>query len=187
MISEFKRVGDMMFLSGLVDASSGNMSCRVKDGVWITKTGRSLYGLRGKDIVKIGFERDIRWAAASSEVEIHINIYKALENAKAIIHAHSPYTVALSLQKKTIEPLDYEGKLLLKRVDVLDIPHNNWQFAKSVIPDYFSDNRKTGIVVAKGHGVFAYSDNLFNAYKLISALESSSKIILLSEHLRLNQ
>ncbi len=52
MIGEFRRIGNMMFLSHLVDASSGNLSCRVKDGIWITKTGRSLFNLRGKDIVK---------------------------------------------------------------------------------------------------------------------------------------
>ncbi len=180
MIGEFKRIGDMMFLGGLVDASSGNMSCRVKDGLWITKTGKSLYGLRGKDIVKIGFERDVRWNAASSEVEIHVNIYKLIEEAKAIVHAHCPAAVALSLRINRIEPVDYEGKLFLKAVDVLDIPHNNWQLARELIPEYFSQNRKAKIVIAKGHGAFAYADTLFNAYKLISALESSCKIILFS-------
>ncbi|AEA33465.1 class II aldolase/adducin family protein [Hippea maritima] len=178
MIGEFRRIGNMMFLSGLVDASSGNMSFKAKDGVWITKTGKSLYNLRGKDIVKIGFERDVRWNAASSEVEIHINIYKLNKKSKAILHAHSISTIILSLKGyKTIEPIDYEGSLFLKSVDILDIPYNNWQTAKEIIPQYLKETQKQ-IVVAKGHGVFAYSDTLFGALQLISALENSSKIIL---------
>jgi L-fuculose-phosphate aldolase len=177
MIGEFRRIGDMMFLSQIVDASSGNLSCRTKDGVWITKTGKSLYNLRGKDIVKIGFERDVRWNAASSEVDIHINIYKNIEDAKAILHAHCPYTVALSLKQNKIAPIDYEGRLFLKEVDILDIAYNNWQSAKNEIPQYFKDNPKKQIVIAKGHGVFAYSDTLFSAYQLVSALENSSKIL----------
>jgi len=178
MIGEFRRIGNMMFLSHLVDASSGNLSCRVKDGIWITKTGRSLFNLRGKDIVKIGFERDVRWNAASSEVELHVNIYKEIDKAKAIVHAHPQATVALSLKGyKTIKPIDYEGSLFLKSVDVLDIPYNNWQLAKNEIPAYFKDS-KNSIVVAKGHGVFAYADSLFKALQLVSALENSSKIIL---------
>ena len=179
MIGEFRRIGEMMFISGIVDASSGNMSCKVKRGVWITKTGKSLYNLRGKDIVEIGFERDVRWNAASSEVEIHINIYRALDKAKAVVHAHCPYAVALSLEYNKIKPADYEGRLFLKEVDVIDIPYNNWQLAKEIIPQYFKENPRTNVVVAKGHGAFAYSDSLFNAYKLISALESSAKILLI--------
>ncbi|WP_025209595.1 class II aldolase/adducin family protein [Hippea sp. KM1] len=178
MIGEFRRIGNMMFLSGLVDASSGNMSFRAKDGVWITKTGKSLYNLRGKDIVKVGFERDVRWNAASSEIEIHINTYKAIDDAKAIVHAHSPNTVLLSLKNiKTIKPEDYEGSLFLKEVDVIDIPYKNWDKAKEVIPQYFLSEKRP-IVVAKGHGVFAYGKSLFEAYQLISALESSSKILI---------
>lgn len=178
MIGEFRRVGNMLFLSHLVDVSSGNMSARVKDGVWITKTGRSLYNLRGKDIVKIGFERDIRWEAASSEVEIHINIYKNIPDARAIVHAHPEATVLLSLlDLKTIEPLDYEGFLFLKKVDILEIPYNTWYLAKDAIPDYFKNSSKT-IVVAKGHGVFAFSETLFKAAQLVAALENSSKLLL---------
>jgi L-fuculose-phosphate aldolase len=180
MISDFKRVGDMLFLMGLVDASSGNMSSKVKDEVWITKTGRSLFGLRSKDIVKIGLEKDVRWNAASSETEVHINIYKKIDEAKAILHAHSPYTVALSLNNSKITPKDHEGRLFLKQVDVLDI--KNWDEAKYAIAQYFFESKKH-IVVAKGHGVFAISDDLFNALKLISALEFSSKIITLENKL----
>ena len=177
MIGEFRKTGDILFLSNLVDASSGNMSAKIKDGIWITKTGKSLYGLRGKDIVKIGLERDVRWNAASSEVDIHINIYKNIECAKAIVHAHCPYSVALSLKQNRIKPVDYEGGLFLKEVDVIDIPYNNWQLAKNEIPSYFKDNPKKNIVIAKGHGAFAYSETLFGAAQIISALENSSKIL----------
>ncbi len=180
MIGEFRRVGDILFLSGLVDASSGNMSARTKDGLWITKTGRSLFGLRMKDIVKIGFERDVRWNAASSEVELHVGIYKQVEEAKAIIHAHCPATVALSLNEKRIVPRDYEGRLFLKEVEIIDIPLNAWgSIASQIIPDYFK-NSPNRIVVARAHGVFAYAETLFDACRIISALENSSKIILLA-------
>ncbi len=181
MIGEFRRIGDMMFIGGLVDASSGNMSYKAKNGVWITKTGKSLYGLRAKDIVKIGFERDVRWNAASSEVEIHINIYSNIKQANAIVHAHCPYAVAISLKHSTIKPLDYEGSLFLNDVDVIDIPYGNWGLAKEVIPEYFLRHEDKKVVMAKGHGAFAYSKTLFGAYQLISALESSAKVICLSK------
>lgn len=176
MISEFKRVGDMLFLMGLVDASSGNMSASTKEGIWITKTGKSLFGLRSKDIVKVDHKKDVRWDAASSEVEIHVNIYKSIEKAHAIIHTHSPFSVALSLKTDCIVPKDYEGKLFLKTVDVLEI--NDWSYAKEVIPAYFLES-KNNIVLAKGHGVFAYNENLFKALQMVSALEFSSKILIL--------
>lgn len=177
MISEFRRIGNMLFLSHLVDVSGGNLSVKTKDGVWITKTKKSLYNLRGKDIVKIPFERDVTWNAASSEAEIHINIYKNIESAKAIVHAHPVNCIALSLKEKNIKPLDYEGSLFLGSVDVINIEYDKWSEAKYVISNYFKNNSSKRIVVAKGHGVFAYADTLFSALSNVSALENSCRII----------
>ena len=177
MISEFRRIGDMLFLSHLVDVSGGNLSVKTKDGVWITKTKKSLYNLRGKDIVKIPFEKNVAWNAASSEAAVHINIYKNIESAKAIVHAHPVNCIALSLKEKNIKPLDYEGSLFLGSVDVVDIEYDKWGEAKDVISSYFKNHPQKQIVVAKGHGVFAYADTLFDALTNVSALENSCKII----------
>ncbi len=177
MISEFRRIGDMLFLSHLVDASGGNLSVKTKDGIWITKTGKSLYNLRGKDIVKIAFEKDVTWNAASSEAAVHVNIYKNIESAKAIVHAHPVNCIALSLKETNIKPLDYEGSLFLGSVDVVDIKYSRWVEAKNVISDYFKSYPSKQVVIAKGHGVFAYADTLFAALTNVSALENSCKII----------
>ncbi len=176
MIGDFRRVGNLLFMMHMVDASSGNLSTSVKDGIWITKTGVCLYNLRMKDIVKIGFEPDVRWNAASSEVEIHVNIYQKIKSAKAVLHAHPINTIKMSLRADIIKPVDYEGCAFLKSVDVLDIPYNNWGMAKQVIPQYFIEYNRN-IVVARGHGVFVYADSLFNALKLASALEHSCSVL----------
>jgi len=179
MISEFRKTGDILFLMGLVHYNSGNISVRVSDGIWITKTGKSLYNIRGKDIVKIGLEKDIRWNAASSETPIHIEIYKKIPEAKAIIHSHSPHTVALSFLTEKITPIDYESSLRFpKPVDVLNIEYGKWkEKAHLSIPSYL-EKSENPIVVARGHGVFAYGGSLFEALERVCCLEFASKILL---------
>ncbi|MCD6223725.1 MAG: class II aldolase/adducin family protein [Deltaproteobacteria bacterium] len=179
MVSEFRKVGDILFLMGLVHYNSGNISARVSDGIWITKTGKSLYNLHGKDIVKIGYERDIRWDSASSETPTHIEIYKKISSAKAIVHSHSPYTVTLSFLTEKITPIDYESSLrFCKPIDILNIDYKQWDERAYIdIPSYL-EKSENSIVVAKGHGVFAYGNNLFEALEKICSLEFVSRIIL---------
>ncbi len=179
MISEFKKTGDILFLMGLVHYNSGNISTRVSDGTWITKTGKSLYNLRSKDIVKIGLERDIRWNASSSETPIHTEIYKKIPEAKAIIHSHSPYAVALSFLTEKIIPIDYESSLRFsKPIDILNIEYREWREKAHIDISSYLEKSENPIVVARGHGVFTYGSNLFEGLERVCCLEFAAKILL---------
>lgn len=179
MYREFRRIGRDLFLAGLISSHGGNLSVRLGDRVFITRRGAMLGRLGRQDVVETGlFVDDSGIALASSELIVHREIYRET-SALAVVHAHPPYTVALSLSREAIVPLDSEASYLLHRVPVLAAEKTigSAEVARLVAPalqDY-------KIVVLRGHGTFAVGQFLEEAFQWTSTLEAASQILYLVE------
>lgn len=179
MYREFRRIGRDLFLAGLISSHGGNLSVRLGDRLFITRRGAMLGHLGRQDIIETGlYTDDSGIALASSEIIVHRAIYRETA-ALAVVHAHPPYTVALSLSRDAIIPLDSEASYLLHRVPVLAAEKTigSAEVARLVAPalqDY-------KIVVLRGHGTFAAGQFLEEAFQWTSCLEAASQIIYLVE------
>jgi len=82
---------------GLMDQATGNVSCRVEDGMLISCSGATAKNLTPQRVVKVredgGWDGDVK---PSSEWRMHQAIYQRHEKANAVIHTHSDYCVALA-------------------------------------------------------------------------------------------
>ncbi len=101
MIPELAKLCDVaesFHARGYAFGSTGNLSVRVDDEVWITPTGRSFRGLTPADFACVtltGERKNDR--RPSKEYPFHLGCYRAAgERAKALVHLHSTYSVALS-------------------------------------------------------------------------------------------
>ncbi|MGI6262498.1 MAG: class II aldolase/adducin family protein [Succiniclasticum sp.] len=100
--------GRRILASSLTVGSWGNLSQRVAgDGVAITPSGRSYESLQDEDIVITGLDGSIREGhlIPSSELPLHLAIYRALPQACAIVHTHSLYASVLAVQHRDLPPL----------------------------------------------------------------------------------
>ena len=175
MLDEFQRIGRDLFLSGLVSSHGGNLSVRLGDRVLIKRRGAMLGRLGERDLIETGlYEDDSGIALASTELLVHRAIYQAT-SALAVVHAHPPMAVALSLIEEEIIPIDSEGAYLLHRVPVVAAEHTagSTEVAR-LIPQAL---KRYKIAVLRGHGSFAIGQTLEEAYQWTSSLEESSKII----------
>jgi len=91
-------IGASFFQRGYAFGSTGNLSIRTPDGIWITPTGRSLRNLRPEELACIDGEgRPLNAAKPSKEYPFHLAAYRAAgQRAAAIVHLHAPHAVALS-------------------------------------------------------------------------------------------
>ncbi|MDV0446456.1 Methylthioribulose-1-phosphate dehydratase [Methanosarcinaceae archaeon Ag5] len=192
MWQEFQAIGKRVVGSGLVESNFGNMSVRSvsSDTILITKTGAAMDELDQNSIVEVPLfpagSKSTAEKMASSETAVHRKIYQETD-AKAILHAHCPYSVVMSLLEfeagnASIVPVDSEGKLFLGEIpivvggigsDELAInAANAFAFGKET-----DGNAKTvsGIVVL-GHGTFAIGNDLKQAYRITTQLEYAAKI-----------
>ena len=95
-IQEIIDTGNNIYNKNLISGKSGNISSRINgasgDFIAITPTLKSLAGLKAEDIVLVDLDGNILSdGKPSSEVNMHLEIYKKREDVKAIVHTHSPY------------------------------------------------------------------------------------------------
>jgi L-fuculose-phosphate aldolase len=97
-----------MNTAGINRGAAGNVSARSEDGFLITPTGMAYDACTPGDIVKV----DSGGTASgkrkpSSEWRFHHDIYAVRPEAGAIVHAHSPFAIALACMEVAIPPFHY--------------------------------------------------------------------------------
>jgi L-fuculose-phosphate aldolase len=81
--------------------------------------------------------------------------------------------VALTLDGEDFTPIDFEGAFYFPRVPVLDIAYEDYvDKAPGAVSDTLIENK---IAVVRGHGVYAWGENLDRAYKWSCSLELSAR------------
>ncbi len=177
MLSLFRDVGRDLFTRGLVSSHSGNMSIRLGDRLLITRRGCMLGCLTEHDLVETGvIKNDRSTPLASTELAIHRAIYRETA-ALAIIHAHPPHAIALSLTESEILPRDVEGSRLQTQVPVLGIKKGTR--LRELTGEISQALNRYRVVAVQGHGNFAIGQVLDEAYHFTTALEESCRIICL--------
>ncbi len=169
-IVEMIEIGKKLGEKGLIDGASGNMSCRIDNFMLITKSGSILDRLTPKDVAltRIGEFRE----GISSDWKVHSEIYRVTDY-KAVIHCHGVYNVTLSMKTDTIRPVDLEGGLFLKEVNVVEGDFGSYEVAKRIAREI----EERGIVVHRGHGIYSAGMTLIEAFNKACYLEHSCEIL----------
>ncbi len=180
MFKKAIKYGKKLYERGLIDGASGNLSFRLDNTFFITKTGVNLDSLDVSSFVELEVKeqsiQEIKDRQASSDGLVHTKTYLKTDY-RVILHCHGVYNVVLSLTRNKIEPLDLEGKLFLGEIEVLE-----GQFMTEDIAEVISDSiSRKGYAVAKGHGIYAAGNSFREAFNLISYVEHSCQIIYLKE------
>ncbi len=182
ILSQFQTVGHDLFTRGLISSHSGNLSIRLGDRLIITRRGCRLGCLQEHDLIETGISKNDRSTPlASTELAVHRAIYQQT-SASAIVHAHPPHAVALSLTETEIIPSDAEGLAVAGRVPVV-----GWHMEVKLggqadtIAQALNHHR---IVMVHGHGSFAMGQLLEEAHDSTTMLEESCRVICLLKSLQ---
>lgn len=95
---------------GLNQGSSGNISARSGEGFLITPSGRDMSGIAATEIVPVDMAGNVATSGEkrpSSEWRFHRDLYAAFPEARAVVHAHSPFAVALACLRRDLPPFHY--------------------------------------------------------------------------------
>src|SRR5215831_2919740 len=167
-----------------VDGNGGNLSCRLSDGyVLCTPTMMSKRDMEPADICLSDLDGNILAGhrLRTSELFLHLEIYRANPHARAVVHCHPPYATAFSLTGEA-PPVglisEYElfiGPAALARYETTGTK----AFAESVLP--FVKNHNT--ILLANHGVVCGSDTVTHAEWLTEILESYCKICVIAKQL----
>lgn len=169
---EMAKFGKRTVQSGLTSSRFGNISVLHDDRIIITRTGSMLDELDESAIIDVDLSGPCQNdRIASTETCVHRAIYNKT-SARAIIHTHSPYAVALSIVEERVEPIDSEGKYFLGIMPVVEGGFGTDELSRNVS----SALRAHNACIARGHGVFAAGKSLEEAYTIACMAEHSSMV-----------
>ena len=101
---EMLRVGRLLWEQGYVAATDGNLSARLgADRLLVTASGLSKGFMTADDLVVLDLDGEPvasyrgRGRQASSEIAMHLEVYRQRPDVYAVIHAHPPLATAFSI------------------------------------------------------------------------------------------
>lgn len=176
-IAEIIGISNEIYDKGLVSGKSGNISARFKgengDIIAITPTLKSLSNLHEEDIVLVDITGNVLTRGVpSSEVNMHIEIYKKRPDVNGIVHTHSPYATGFAHSTKRIRRL--EGFGAIKSEYMAEIEYEkpgSDELAKSASEGLGNED----VLILKKHGVVCVADSLKEAELLAIFVEENAK------------
>lgn len=172
-IHEIISVGNEIYDKGLVSGKAGNISARFGNVVAITPTLKSLSNLSEEDIVLVDMEGNVLTKGKpSSEINMHLEIYKKRSDVTAIVHTHSPYATGFAFSDKNLIRLEGFGAIKTQYLQSIEYEKpGSDELAKSASEGIGDDD----VLVLKNHGVICVSDNLKEAMLLAVFVEETAK------------
>ncbi len=167
MIIKYAR---LMKESGIFPGSSGNISVRLRNRIYITPAGISKDELSEKLLSCIDINGNmINTIKPSSEFKLHIEIYKRRKDINAIIHAHPPFVlICMNSGMKIDYSLTVEFRKIAGKMAFVEYekPGSDKLAQKAAIAA-----SKSNIILLERHGIVAVGKNISEARIIVENTE----------------
>ncbi|MBV2143661.1 aldolase [Falsochrobactrum sp. TDYN1] len=174
------RMGALLYNRQLAHGSAGNLSVRLKDGsILITPTNSSLGFLEAERISKLtpGGEL-ISGDPPSKEYFFHLAVYDERPTAKAVVHLHSTYSVAVSClcHEQTQDVLPPLTAYHVMRVGKLPLVRYYRPGDRALADEVRAVSRKHRSMLLANHGPIVSGATIEEAVYAYEELEETAKL-----------
>lgn len=171
--------GKRLFALGLISGADGNVSVRFEpERLLVTPTGVPKADLVPSDIVVTDLSgRVYGRGRPSSELNMHLDVYRRRPDVQAAIHAHPPWTIAASLHEDI--RFDFVPEAVVALGGVFRLPYarpGTPAVAESVRPHVLEGNT----FILTRHGSLSLGATLDQALIRLENLEHNARIALLA-------
>ncbi len=185
---EMIRVGRLVWERGYVAATDGNLSVRLgANRLLVTASGVSKGFLTDEDLIIISLDGEPvssyrgRDSQPSSEMAMHLEVYRQRPDVNAVVHAHPPLSTAFSIAGVSL------ARCVIPEVIVTlgGIPTTGYATPgtaevpgsiKAAIRDYDA-------MILAHHGSLTVGDTLWEAYLRLEKVEHTAQITLAAQQL----
>jgi L-fuculose-phosphate aldolase len=194
--SDIVRIGRLSYGRGHVSAAQGNISARAPDnrGMIIKVSGVSFSTITTDDLLFVDWDGGVYDCESltpstlqpSMELRFHSRLYSLDDETGAVVHLHSPYSTALSLNSGSGEiPLvAEESQQSLRRVPVIPTHPAGSRLLAEAVHDTFAEDGIVAAVIC-GHGPIAIGRTLQEAYNHVDSLEHNCMVAIYARITRL--
>ena len=163
----------------LLAAGDGNLSARLPDGrIAMTPTGVAKAWIRPRDFAFLSPEGTVLKGQPSSERLMHLAIYAACPEARAVVHAHPPTAIAWTLARPELGELPSESlpEVILGAGAIPIVPYARPGTAAlgEVLKPFLPAHR---LLVLARHGAVSWGQEIAEATGGMERLEHVAQIL----------
>ncbi len=180
---EIVRIGQLMYEQGLLCGFEGNLSVRLSpDRILITPSGLHKGLLRPEQLLIVdasgrllGYQTEARQKLRpTSELPMHLEAYRRRPDIVAVVHAHPPITVALSIAGVPMDtPLLPEVIALLGFIPMAPYSMSSSEEGAAAIRDLIL---RHDAIILQRHGTITVGDSLAQAFMRLETVEQNARI-----------
>ncbi len=179
-------IGKRIYDRRMVAANDGNISVKISENEFLcTPTGVSKGFMTPEYICKIDKDGNVLQAnkgfKPSSEIKMHLRVYKHRPDVQAVVHAHPIYATSFAIAGIPLtQPIMPEAVIALGCVPIAEYGTPSTNEIPDAVEKYlqFYD-----AVLLESHGALTYSDSLLAAYHKMESVEFYAELLFHSRQL----
>ena len=181
---EMIRVGKKLWDRQYVDGNGGNITYRITpERVICTPTLLSKADLTLEDFCLVDLEGNqlAGKGKRTSEVYLHLQVYKTVPEARAAVHAHPPHATAYAISGRVppncvIPEQDvFVGSVAISPYET----PGTREFAKTIVP-YVKDHNT---ILLSNHGIICWADTVTHAEWYVEVVDTYCRTLMLAAQL----
>jgi L-fuculose-phosphate aldolase len=179
-------ISSRMYARNYIHGRAGNITARIsKQEVLATPAGVKKADLTPNELVVVDLEGQLRQGLPglkpTSELPMHLEVYRQRADVFAVIHAHPIHCIALSLAGLSLEdPYIAEALVLLGPVPTTPYATPSSTENRDAIAGLIADY---DAIILAHHGSLTVGRDLDEAYERLEVLENSAEILILASQL----
>src|SRR5512139_3237449 len=185
---EMIRVGRLLWERGYVAATDGNLSARLaSDRLLVTASGVSKGFLSDEDLVVMRLDGELvatyrgKGQQPSSEISMHLEVYRQRPDVNAVVHAHPPLATAFSIAGMSL------ARCVIPEVIVTLGGIPTAEYATPGTPEVSASIRQAvrdhDAMILAHHGSLTVGSTLWEAYLRLEKVEHCAEITLAAQQL----
>lgn len=177
-------IGRRIWQKGFCAGNEGNHSYRMGENrILCTPTGISKGNLKPDDLCIVDMEgKQVSGSRKrTSEILLHLSIYKARPDVKAVIHSHPPHATAFAVAGVDLPTCVHpEAEVFLGAVKTAKyVTPGDTRLGESILP-YVKDSNT---ILLQSHGVVCFHPDLEQAYYQLEIVDAYARILVLAKQI----
>jgi len=178
----FCDIGRRIWIKGFCAGNEGNHSFRIgEDRVLCTPTGISKGNLKPDDLCVVDMEgKQVSGKRKrTSEILMHLAIYKARPDIKCVIHSHPPHATAFAVAGVDLPTCIHpEAEVFLGAVKTAKyVTPGDKRLGESILP-YVQDSNT---ILLQNHGVVCFDVDMEQCYYKLEIVDAYARILILAK------
>jgi L-fuculose-phosphate aldolase len=182
--NEIAEIGRRLYAQKLIAGGDGNISVRIDDRILITPTACHKGFLDPENMALMALDGELISGIPSSECAMHLAVYRAVPEARAVVHAHPPVATAWSVARPNLSALPTESLtealVALGHVPFVSYARPGTPAMGDVLIPHLPRSK---VLILRHHGSLCWGTSLNEAFCLTEHLENTAQTLFHAEAL----